>query len=758
MRLVFTSWESRCEEVYTKGWKILADSVIPTSKDVVIYRGDILALEDGTVYVYTSSGTKKPYLTGISLSASRFISFHAAYEKLFLVSEEGRLFGCGHTAYGECGVISSNPVDSLREIELVTPLAVCPHGSLVTTAESLKVRFVQTSSSEVCVTDFYGQLWKYGDGRLEFDSLGRVQVQPLQLASRRKILQLCAGRKHFVCLAVPLIDEKNFVDDENSPTPGIRRSNKCEKCREEHELRLSTLMYMADQNKSRTSFGSCEKELAIKASFAIHNPCSLLNADSSPRECQTLQLCSSSHATKTAIVKPWKETLFDEFEMTEMKNVNVWDGLGTNSTFVSIENLPDMYYMQNTGDMFENSCFPFVKEMKTVEITLSVVKVDAEDSSSGCTADNGSPSKSNGRVPLTDSQDDPDLLPEIWTWGANESGQLGHGDLAVRRVPFKVVGLSSMYCIKIAAGDDHTIALTGTGKLYVWGSNSDGQLKQTNLSYVTKPTLFKIGSHSFVLDAFANGCRTGVIVGGVANSATLYLCGSKSTEKSPQSLLLPKEIGWPGWILIANKNLAVGVHESTSEVDKHLLQVFIFFQYAEFIQRICHLCQKMHERSHTTNSSPLSELLNKLTLSSSGYSTQMFKLMKIVRDNLCDTGSLATGKPLRTHIKKYFLNALFQFHADFVECLAYGCFTELDIGDEIYRTDWDDIIAVISSEKLDEEVNKMCLCYDVGGNTQEIRLLQLFQLAFNCPCKLADLAGIGNILECKVITAIACSR
>lgn len=49
MKLVFTSWESGCEEVYTKGWKILADSIVSTSKDVVIYHDDILALEDGTV-------------------------------------------------------------------------------------------------------------------------------------------------------------------------------------------------------------------------------------------------------------------------------------------------------------------------------------------------------------------------------------------------------------------------------------------------------------------------------------------------------------------------------------------------------------------------------------------------------------------------------------------------------------------------------------------------------------------------------------
>ncbi|KAM3716828.1 Acyl-[acyl-carrier-protein]--UDP-N-acetylglucosamine O-acyltransferase [Dirofilaria immitis] len=159
MKLIFISWESGCEEVYTKGWKILADSIALTPTDIVIYHGDILHLEDDTVYIYASSGAKKPYLIETSFSSSRFISFHAAYEKL-LISEEGRLFGCGRTAHGEFNMISANPVESLREIGPVTPLAICSHGCLVTTAESLK---------------------------------------------------LSAGRKHFVCLTVPSADEKMIL-------------------------------------------------------------------------------------------------------------------------------------------------------------------------------------------------------------------------------------------------------------------------------------------------------------------------------------------------------------------------------------------------------------------------------------------------------------------------------------------------------------------------------------------------------------------
>lgn len=32
----------------------------------------------------------------------------------------------------------------------------------------------------------------------------------------------------------------------------------------------------------------------------------------------------------------------------------------------------------------------------------------------------------------------------VWTWGGGDHGQLGHGDVAERLVPTKVIGLDSM--------------------------------------------------------------------------------------------------------------------------------------------------------------------------------------------------------------------------------------------------------------------------------------------------------------------------
>lgn len=87
-------------------------------------------------YTYCKDGTKKPYLDKSSaLFPIRFTSINASYGKLFLVSDEGELFACGETSDGECGEVQSTPASTLKKIELVAALSVCPHDIAVTSSE-----------------------------------------------------------------------------------------------------------------------------------------------------------------------------------------------------------------------------------------------------------------------------------------------------------------------------------------------------------------------------------------------------------------------------------------------------------------------------------------------------------------------------------------------------------------------------------------------------------------------------------------------
>jgi alpha-tubulin suppressor-like RCC1 family protein len=60
-------------------------------------------------------------------------------------------------------------------------------------------------------------------------------------------------------------------------------------------------------------------------------------------------------------------------------------------------------------------------------------------------------------------------------WGANAFGQLGNGNFLDQHTPAQVSGLTTGIAA-IAAGSNHTCALTDQGAAYCWGRNSYGEL------------------------------------------------------------------------------------------------------------------------------------------------------------------------------------------------------------------------------------------------------------------------------------------
>ena len=67
----------------------------------------------------------------------------------------------------------------------------------------------------------------------------------------------------------------------------------------------------------------------------------------------------------------------------------------------------------------------------------------------------------------------------VWAWGANQAGQLGNGTTANSSVPVKVAGLSQV--TGISAGEDASVATRTNGisavtSVWTWGGNNTGQL------------------------------------------------------------------------------------------------------------------------------------------------------------------------------------------------------------------------------------------------------------------------------------------
>ena len=71
----------------------------------------------------------------------------------------------------------------------------------------------------------------------------------------------------------------------------------------------------------------------------------------------------------------------------------------------------------------------------------------------------------------------------VWTWGQNELGQLGDSTFLNSRLPVQVRDTSGKGFLrginKIAAGDDHVLALDAAGNVFAWGSNEFGQLGES---------------------------------------------------------------------------------------------------------------------------------------------------------------------------------------------------------------------------------------------------------------------------------------
>lgn len=97
---------------------------------------------------------------------------------------------------------------------------------------------------------------------------------------------------------------------------------------------------------------------------------------------------------------------------------------------------------------------------------------------------------------------------EVYTWGANYSGQLGHGDLIDRLKPTPLKSFAMIKALKkmnsdfsiisVSAGGVHSAALTNGGEVWIWGKNTDGQLGNPEESQLSPRLVLSLHQHKIV--------------------------------------------------------------------------------------------------------------------------------------------------------------------------------------------------------------------------------------------------------------------
>ncbi len=89
----------------------------------------------------------------------------------------------------------------------------------------------------------------------------------------------------------------------------------------------------------------------------------------------------------------------------------------------------------------------------------------------------------------------------VWTWGANDLGELGDGTTTSRSVPIHVSGLS--HVIGVSAGDGSTVVVKDDGTVWAWGTlrtESGGNL-YANYAYGPTPVRVAGIDHATVVRA-----------------------------------------------------------------------------------------------------------------------------------------------------------------------------------------------------------------------------------------------------------------
>jgi myosin heavy subunit/alpha-tubulin suppressor-like RCC1 family protein len=92
---------------------------------------------------------------------------------------------------------------------------------------------------------------------------------------------------------------------------------------------------------------------------------------------------------------------------------------------------------------------------------------------------------------------------DLYSWGSNNTGQLGHGDKKARLIPCIVTSLQkdnqNGRVVAMSCGTLHALAQTSTGRLYAWGGNNNGQLGLGDTKTRLQPTrISKLGKHSVI--------------------------------------------------------------------------------------------------------------------------------------------------------------------------------------------------------------------------------------------------------------------
>lgn len=110
----------------------------------------------------------------------------------------------------------------------------------------------------------------------------------------------------------------------------------------------------------------------------------------------------------------------------------------------------------------------------------------------------------------------------LWLWGSNTAGQLGDNSVTLRSSPVQTVAGGSTYQ-SVSCGDTVSAAVKTDGTLWLWGSNANGQIGDNTVTAKSSPVqTVAYGS------TWKSVAASGTITACVKSDGTLWLWGANS--------------------------------------------------------------------------------------------------------------------------------------------------------------------------------------------------------------------------------------
>jgi alpha-tubulin suppressor-like RCC1 family protein len=117
----------------------------------------------------------------------------------------------------------------------------------------------------------------------------------------------------------------------------------------------------------------------------------------------------------------------------------------------------------------------------------------------------------------------------LWSWGRASEGQLGTNDITNRSSPVQTVSGGTNWK-QVSSGGSHTAAIKTDGTLWLWGSNSKGQLGTNDITNRSSPVQTVSGGTNWK-QVSSGGSHTAAI----KTDGTLWLWGNNYTFNEGQT-------------------------------------------------------------------------------------------------------------------------------------------------------------------------------------------------------------------------------